>query len=62
MVGLKRSILFFNLLGVFSVMSQEVEITSELITDRPDATESPKTVPKSTIQVETGAFFETYEA
>lgn len=32
-----------------------------LITDRPDATESPNTIPKGFIQVETGAFFESFE-
>ena len=62
MIGLKRNILFLTF-GVFSsMMSQEVEITDAIITDRPNATESPNTVPKSTIQVETGAFFEAYEA
>lgn len=62
MIGLKKSILLFTLGGLSSVMSQEVTTPNELITDRPDATESPNTVPKKTIQVETGAFFETYEA
>lgn len=32
-----------------------------LITDRPDATESPNVMPKGFLQVETGAFFETFE-
>jgi len=62
MIGLKRNILLFTYGAVSSMMSQEVGITDALITDRPDATESPNTVPKRTIQVETGVFLETYEA
>jgi hypothetical protein len=39
-----------------------VEIVYDaLITDRPDATESPSAVPKGFLQVETGAFYESYE-
>lgn len=42
--------------------SQEKENTlGALITDRPDATESPTTIPKGYIQVETGAFYESFE-
>ena len=45
-----------------SVFSQESEpAPGTLITDRPDATESPSTVPVGYIQVETGAFFERYQ-
>ncbi len=32
-----------------------------IITDRPDATESPNTVPRGFIQIETGAFYESFE-
>ena len=32
-----------------------------LITDRPDATEASSTVPKGTLQVETGGFYESFE-
>ena len=32
-----------------------------LITDRPDATESPNAVPKGFLQVETGSFYESFE-
>ncbi len=32
-----------------------------LITDRPDATESPNAIPKGFLQVETGAFFESFD-
>jgi len=44
-----------------SVNAQETAVIEEMITDRPDATESPNTVPKGTIQVETGAFYESFE-
>lgn len=43
------------------MISQE-DSQESLITDRPDATESPSTVPLGFIQVETGAFFESYKA
>ena len=35
--------------------------TEALITDRPDATESPNVMPKGVLQVETGAFYESFE-
>ena len=33
----------------------------ELITDRPDATESPSVVPQGALQIETGALFTSFE-
>ncbi len=36
-------------------------ILEPLITDRPDATESPNTMAKGFLQIETGAFYETFE-
>ncbi len=61
-----KTIRFTLILGLmtmsFSGFSQEKENTlGTLITDRPDATESPNTVPAGYIQVETGAFFESFE-
>ncbi len=45
-----------------SVFAQDAENTpGTLITDRPDATESPNTVPVGYIQVETGAFYESFK-
>ncbi|WAC01179.1 transporter [Lacinutrix neustonica] len=44
-----------------SLFAQEENTLGALITDRPDATESPTAVPKNSIQVETGAFYESYE-
>ena len=43
----------------FHVLAQEE--TLEMITDRPDATESPTTVPKGFLQLETGAFYDSFE-
>jgi len=50
------AILFIGLLSY----GQETEVPG-MVTDRPDATESPLTVPQGYLQVETGAFYNTYE-
>jgi hypothetical protein len=57
-----KPILFFTLSTLsFFVFSQEKESPlGALITDRPDATESPSTIPAGYIQVETGAFYESF--
>ena len=49
------SILVFN-----NSFSQEIEIPNVLITDRPDATEASSTVGKGTLQIETGAFYDSF--
>ncbi|TWO33878.1 transporter [Seonamhaeicola sediminis] len=50
------------LLLSYNLFSQETENgIGTLITDRPDATESPNTVPVGYIQVETGAFYESFK-
>ena len=49
------------LLACFSINAQEEKIQEEMITDRPDATESPRAVPIKSLQIETGAFYETYK-
>ncbi len=41
--------------------SQEKKELEPLITDRPDQTESPSVVPKNFLQVETGAFYESFK-
>ncbi|WGD35668.1 transporter [Olleya sp. YS] len=41
--------------------AQETQNLGPLVTDRPDATEAPSVVPKNYIQVETGAFYESFE-
>lgn len=53
-------------LGLISVtmsfaQEDEEQLLGALITDRPDATESPTPMPKGFLQVETGAFLETFE-
>ncbi|GAB5398494.1 MAG: hypothetical protein Aureis2KO_00790 [Aureisphaera sp.] len=56
------SVLFF-LACTFQVLAQDDELNSEpeLITDRPDATEAPSTVPLGSLQIETGAFYTSFE-
>ncbi|MBQ4820315.1 transporter [Aquimarina sp. MMG016] len=49
---------FLAFLGFYTVFSQEQSSLGVLITDRPDATESPTVMPKGYLQIETGAFFE----
>ncbi len=61
MKNLKHNIgiLFFGMsLGIFA---QETKEVPEMITDRPDATESPNTVPVHSFQIETGAFYESFK-
>lgn len=41
-----------------SLLAQESDLNTPLITDRPDATESPSVAPVGTLQIETGAFYE----
>ncbi len=62
MKAIKTTILFTLFTWPFSMFSQEKENKLvALITDRPDATESPNTIPKGYVQVETGSFFESFE-
>lgn len=60
-----RFALLFSILASGTALGQEgdnTNVTSEpLVTDRPDATESPSTVAPGFIQVETGAFYESIE-
>jgi len=57
----KNLCLFLTGLGAFSMRAQEDDQLGTLITDRPDATESPTAMPKGFLQVETGAFYEAFE-
>lgn len=52
-------LIFFG--TAFGTIAQETEEIPEMITDRPDATESANTLPKNYFQVETGGFFESFE-
>ena len=64
LMKITKLFLFLGLITIStSAFSQEKEnILGALITDRPDATESPNTIPAGYIQVETGTFFKSYEA
>lgn len=53
--SITSTILFIPLL----ISAQETE-NFDLITDRPDATESPNTVPQYHIQIETGLYYESF--
>ena len=48
-------------ISALSFAQTETKELEALITDRPDATESPTAMPKGFLQVETGAFYETFE-
>ena len=45
-------------LFLYNVKAQETETLGILITDRPDATESPTVIPRGFLQIETGGFYE----
>lgn len=45
----------------FLMFAQENKENFELITDRPDATESPNTVPQHHFQIETGVYYESFK-
>lgn len=49
------------LLTCLGINAQEENTEEEMITDRPDATESPSAVPVGSLQIETGAFYESFE-
>ena len=58
----KITLLIVAFILTVPVVAQETEhLPGTLITDRPDATESPNTVPVGYLQVETGAFFESFK-
>jgi hypothetical protein len=58
-----KNTLIVSLLGLCGVLhAQQENTTAEpMVTDRPDATESPLTVPKGSLQVETGGFYTSFE-
>lgn len=55
-----RSIVIL-LIPLSGISQKNEKILGSLITDRPDATESPTTIPVGYIQVETGAFYESFK-
>ena len=60
----KRCLLILLLFCSILAYSQndQKDTVPDMVTDRPDATESPRTVPQGFLQVETGSFFTSYEA
>lgn len=58
---LKTLVFAFLLASTTFAFAQEDTSLGPLITDRPDATESPTAVAKRFLQVETGAFYESFE-
>jgi len=57
-----RFILMCICFGIsFGTMAQEEEIVGTIVTDRPDATEASSTVGKGILQIETGAFYTSFE-
>jgi len=54
-------VLFLMVLPISILAQDNIEPLGTLITDRPDATESPNAVPKGFLQVETGGFFESFD-
>lgn len=60
--GLKRAglllLIFFAVLAVHpATLCAQTQEEQELITDRPDQTESPSIVPTGSVQLETGILF-----
>ncbi len=51
----------FIFAGLFMASSQENSVSEDLISGRPDQTESPSLVSKGSIQIETGFFYENSE-
>lgn len=58
-----KKILIVSLICLCGVLKAQEEnaVVEPMITDRPDATESPITVPKGNLQVETGGFYTSFE-
>ena len=52
----------FFIIGIsFGINAQETEVTTPLVTDRPDATEASSTVGAGVLQIEAGGFYTYYE-
>jgi hypothetical protein len=59
---MKRVYLLFTIIFISTtVFSQEENTQVDMVTDRPDATESSSVVPLHKLQIETGAFYESFE-
>lgn len=58
---LTTNLIAIFLIGTVFSFAQEDNAIGPLTTDRPDQTESPSPMPKGFIQIETGAFFESFK-
>lgn len=58
---IKQSLALPFILVSLIVTGQEDETPEEMITDRPDATESPSAVLVGSLQIETGVFYESFK-
>ncbi len=60
---IKQAELVFMILFFLSLLghAQKDSTKGDIVTDRPDATESPTVVPKDYLQIETGAFYESFK-
>ena len=58
---IKQNITTLLLLLGMGINAQEEKAQEEMITDRPDATESPSAVPVGSLQLETGAFYDSFK-
>lgn len=61
--GNRRKLIgFMFLLGFSMALTAQTDVDTYLIlmTDRPDATEASSLVPKGTLQVETGGFYQSF--
>ena len=57
----KHLLVLFVSFGSYSIFAQEESVLSDLITDRPDQTESPTTISKGFLQIETGSYYESFK-
>lgn len=61
-INFKRVVFFILILTAYFGNAQNGNaVYGDLITDRPDATESPTVVPKRYLQIETGGLYESFE-
>lgn len=56
-----RTLLCLLLFSISLIAQDGADAPEPLETDRPDATEASSVVPKGTLQIETGGFYESYE-
>lgn len=59
--SLKQLSIFIFTNSFVALQAQEAETINSIETDRPDMTEASSTVPKGFLQLETGAYYQSYE-